>query len=109
VLARLAASAGMRVLVARSGDPAPIAQRMRALGAEATTTAHAIAESDAVVLALPLGNHRMLPAEALRGALVIDAMNYWWASDGIRAGAAPSGWLASREGAQPHGLSGSRG
>jgi predicted dinucleotide-binding enzyme len=84
VLARLAASAGMRVLVARSGDPAPIAQRMRALGAEATTTAHAIAESDAVVLALPLGNHRMLPAEALRGALVIDAMNYWWASDGIR-------------------------
>jgi phosphoglycerate dehydrogenase-like enzyme len=39
VLARLAASAGMRVLVARSGDPAPIAQRMRALGAEATTTA----------------------------------------------------------------------
>ncbi|MGO1507630.1 MAG: NADPH-dependent F420 reductase [Microbacteriaceae bacterium] len=84
VLARLAERAGLRVLIARSGDPAPIAQRMRAIGATAASTAAVIEESDAVVLALPLGKYRMLPAETLRGKLVIDAMNYWWATDGIR-------------------------
>ncbi|WP_300266749.1 NAD(P)-binding domain-containing protein [Microbacterium sp.] len=84
VLTRLAASAGYRVLVARSGDPAPIAARMQALGAEAVSVDTLVDESDAVILALPLGNYRMLPAEALRGKLVLDAMNYWWASDGIR-------------------------
>ncbi|WP_175987995.1 NADPH-dependent F420 reductase [Microbacterium tenebrionis] len=84
MLARLAASAGLRVLVARSGDPAVISGRMRALGAIAASSETVIAESDAVVLALPLGRYRLLPADALRGRLVIDAMNYWWASDGIR-------------------------
>jgi len=84
VLARLAASAGLRVLVARSGDPAPIAAAMRAIGARAMDAESVIAEADAVVLALPLGRYRLLPAAALRGTLVIDAMNYWWASDGIR-------------------------
>jgi predicted dinucleotide-binding enzyme len=84
VLARLAAEAGLRVLVARSGDPGPIANRMRAIGATAVTAEVVAEESDAVILALPLGRYRMLPADALRGMLVIDAMNYWWASDGIR-------------------------
>lgn len=84
VLARLAASAGYRVLVARSGDPALIASKMKAIGAMAVSRAEVIEESDAVILAFPLGNYRMLPAEMLRGILVIDAMNYWWASDGIR-------------------------
>ena len=84
VIARLGVAAGLRVIIARSGDPALIAPRMRAIGAVAATSATVIDESDAVILALPLGRHRMLPAEALRGKLVIDAMNYWWASDGIR-------------------------
>ena len=84
VLARLAASAGYRVVVAGSGAPALIAPAMRAIGASAATVATMAAEADAVVLALPLGQYQMLPADALRGTLVIDAMNYWWASDGIR-------------------------
>ena len=85
VIARLAASAGYRVLVARSADPAPIARAMAAVGATAATTDEVIAEADAVVLALPLGKFGMLPADLLRGKLVIDAMNYWWGADGIRA------------------------
>ncbi|MDT0157582.1 NAD(P)-binding domain-containing protein [Microbacterium sp. ARD32] len=84
VLAALAVSAGYRVLVARSGDPAPIARAMAALGAQAVTVERMAAEADAVLLALPLGSYRTLPAELLRGMLVIDAMNYWWGADGIR-------------------------
>lgn len=84
VLARLAAGAGLRVLVAGSGDPRVIAPRMAALGATAVTVDEAIPAADAVVLALPLGRYRTLPAELLVGKVVIDAMNYWWASDGIR-------------------------
>lgn len=84
VLARLAASAGYRVLVATSKDPALIAPTVTAIGAEATSIESAIEETDAVILALPLGEYRSLPSAVLQGALVIDAMNYWWASDGIR-------------------------
>lgn len=84
VLAGLAASAGYRVRVATSRDPALIAAAMSAVGAEATTPASVIAESDAVVLALPLGRLPQVPADELHGMLVIDAMNYWWATDGIR-------------------------
>lgn len=84
VLARLAASAGLRILVAASGDPALIGPEMKAIGGDAAPVATVIAESDAVVLALPLGRYRMLDPELLRGVLVIDAMNYWWGSDGIR-------------------------
>ncbi|MGM7671837.1 NADPH-dependent F420 reductase [Microbacterium sp. A93] len=84
VLAQFAASAGYRVLVAASGSPTLIAPLMNAIGATAATTETVIAESDAVILAMPLGRYRTLPAELLRGTLVIDAMNYWWATDGIR-------------------------
>jgi len=84
VIARLAAHAGRRVLVAGSGDPRIIAARMAASGATAAVIDELIEDADAVVLALPLGRYRTLPADLLRGKLVIDAMNYWWASDGIR-------------------------
>ena len=82
-IARLAVAAGYRVKVATSKPAADNALIIEIVtpGAVAVDAAEAAA-SDLVVVAIPLHKYKSLNAEALGGRIVIDAMNYWAATDG---------------------------
>jgi len=84
VIARLAVSAGYPVAVAGRGDPADIELVAELImpGARPQWAADAVADAGIVVLAIPLHRFAEVDPGLLSGKLVVDAMNYWPASDG---------------------------
>jgi predicted dinucleotide-binding enzyme len=85
VIARLAIRAGYPVAIATSGDPEDIALITELVipGAQPRWAANAVADADIVVLAIPLHRFGDIDPSLLNGKLVVDAMNYWPASDGV--------------------------
>jgi predicted dinucleotide-binding enzyme len=85
VVSRLAVRAGHQVALATSGDPDGIALITQVLipGAQPRWAAEAIADADIVVLAMPLHRFLALSPAPFAGKLVIDAMNYWPATDSV--------------------------
>jgi hypothetical protein len=84
-IARLAIKAGYQVSIAASGDPADIALVTELLipGALPQWASDAVTGAEMVVLAIPMHRFLELDPGLLAGKLVIDAMNYWPASDGV--------------------------
>src|SRR2546430_13716639 len=85
VIARLAIAAGHPVAIATSGDPDDIALITELVipGGRPRWASRAIADADIVVLAIPLHRFAELDPGLLAGKIVVDAMNYWPASDGV--------------------------
>jgi predicted dinucleotide-binding enzyme len=85
VIARLAIKAGYPVAIATSGDPDDIALITELVipGAQPRWASDAVADADVVVLAIPLHRFGEVNPGLLSGKLVVDAMNYWPASDGV--------------------------
>jgi len=85
VIARLAIKAGYPVGIATSGDPENLAliTELMIPGAQPRWAHDAIAEADVVVLAMPLHRFDEIDPGLLNGKLVVDAMNYWPATEGV--------------------------
>ncbi len=81
-LAELFARHGHQVYLANSRGPETLAEQAGQIGATPATIADAVARSGVVVVAIPLGRYRDLPAAAFDGKIVIDAMNYYPERDG---------------------------
>lgn len=96
-LAQLALEAGYTVYISGSGDPGKIALTIEVLtpGAQAVSSEEAARQADIIILAMPLSRFRSLPRETMRGKLVIDAVNYWWETDGSRDDFLVSGQASS--------------
>ncbi|HYD43505.1 MAG TPA: NADPH-dependent F420 reductase [Anaeromyxobacter sp.] len=76
--AKLFARAGHEVALSHSGPPDTLREQVAELGAHAraTTIRDAAVFGDVVLLAIPWRSRADLPAEQLRGKIVIDAMNH---------------------------------
>lgn len=83
-VARLAVDAGYDVVLSNSRGPETLQDLVADLGphARAGTPAEAAAAGDLVVVTVPLKNIDDVPAEPLRGKVVIDTCNYYPQRDG---------------------------
>jgi 8-hydroxy-5-deazaflavin:NADPH oxidoreductase len=82
--ARLFVDAGHEVAIANSRGPHTLTQLVGTLGerARAATAEEAADFGEVVVVAIPFGRYRQLPADQLAGKIVADATNYHPARDG---------------------------
>ena len=82
--ARLFVRAGHQVALSNSRGGQGLDDLIEALGdkAQATTIGEAARFGDVVLLAIPFGKFRDLPADAFKGKVVIDATNYYPERDG---------------------------
>ncbi|KAA9380939.1 NADPH-dependent F420 reductase [Microbispora cellulosiformans] len=83
-LAKLAVDAGHSVVLSNSRGPQTLSDLVARLGpaARAATPAEAAEAGDIVVVTIPFGRYREVPAEPLRGKTVIDTNNYYFERDG---------------------------
>jgi predicted dinucleotide-binding enzyme len=83
-LARLFVRAGHDVAISNSRGPETLRDLVAALGerAQAMTPAQAAAFGEVVVVSIPFGRYREVPAGPLAGKIVIDTMNYYPQRDG---------------------------
>ncbi|MGX7673788.1 NADPH-dependent F420 reductase [Plantactinospora sp. DSM 117369] len=86
-LAQLAVGAGHDVVLSNDKGPESLRDLVAQLGsrARAATPAEAAAAGDVVVVTIPVRAYRQVPAEPLRGKVVIDTLNY----DPARQGSVP--------------------
>jgi 8-hydroxy-5-deazaflavin:NADPH oxidoreductase len=77
--ARLFAKAGHEVALSHSGAPDTLREQVAEMGAKAraATVGDAAVFGDVVVLAIPWRSRADLPAQQLRGKIVVDAMNHY--------------------------------
>jgi 8-hydroxy-5-deazaflavin:NADPH oxidoreductase len=82
--ARLFVDAGHEVAIANSRGPQSLTELVGSLGerARAATAEQAATFGEVVVVAVPFGRYRDLPADELEGKIVADATNYYPARDG---------------------------
>jgi predicted dinucleotide-binding enzyme len=83
-LAQLFAGAGHQVAISNSRGPETLQALLAQLGenARAVTAEEAAEFGEVVVVSIPFGRYRQLPATALAGKIVIDTNNYYPARDG---------------------------
>jgi predicted dinucleotide-binding enzyme len=82
--AQLFVKAGHEVALSNSRGPETLRTLVEGLGehARALSVEEAARFGDVVLVAIPLGKYRQLPAEAFYGKVVIDAGNYYPERDG---------------------------
>ena len=97
--AKLFAASGHEVAIGNSRGPASLTSLVGEIGAHAraATVEDAAGFGQVVLVAIPFGKYRTLPAAALSGKVVIDAMNYYPERDGqIDLGTLTSSELVAR-------------
>ncbi|PZG57115.1 NADP oxidoreductase [Spongiactinospora gelatinilytica] len=86
-LARLSVNAGHSVVLSNSRGPETLSALVAGMGPHATaaTSAEAAARGDIIVVSIPFGHYRDVPAEPTAGKVVIDVGNYYPKRDGTYA------------------------